>query len=163
VALLAVGSLRSSTPARSGLSSSAWRVAVGVVGAVTLAHLTIPGRPATLCPLRAFTGIPCPICGGTTAAVHIGHADFADALELKQFAFHHQGRAQLGSDEREGFRLQRLLVHQVADDHRFGLPDPPRPAAGRSPTIHRNPTPVSRARLVSSACKRRGASDDDDK
>ena len=85
MALLAVGSLRSSTPARSGLSSSAWRVAVGVVGAVTLAHLTIPGRPATLCPLRAFTGIPCPICGGTTAAVHIGHADFAGALRANPF------------------------------------------------------------------------------
>ena len=85
MALLAIGSMRTSTPARAGLRSSAWRVAVGVVGAVTLAHLTIPGRPATMCPLRAFTGIPCPICGGTTAAVHIGHADLVGALRANPF------------------------------------------------------------------------------
>ena len=85
VALLAVGSLRSSTPARAGLRSSASRVALGVVAAVTLAHLTIPGRPATVCPLRAFTGVPCPICGGTTAAVRIGHADLVGALRANPF------------------------------------------------------------------------------
>jgi len=85
VALLAVGSMQPSTPARGGLRSSAWRVSVGVVGAVTLAHLTIPGRPATVCPLRAFTGIPCPICGGTTAAVRIGHADLVGALRANPF------------------------------------------------------------------------------
>src|SRR5450432_1335782 len=85
VALLAVGSMQPSTPARGGLRSSAWRVSVGVVGAVTLAHFTIPGRPATVCPLRAFTGIPCPICGGTTAAVHIGHADLVGALRANPF------------------------------------------------------------------------------
>src|SRR5450755_5035788 len=85
VALLAVGSLRSSTPARAGLRSSASRVALGVVAAVTLAHLTIPGRPATVCPLRAFTGVPCPICGGTTAAARIGHADLVGALRANPF------------------------------------------------------------------------------
>lgn len=85
MALLAVESMRTSGAARAGLRSSAWRVAVGVVGAVTLAHLTIPGRPATVCPLRAFTGIPCPFCGGTTAAVHIGHADVVGALRANPF------------------------------------------------------------------------------
>jgi hypothetical protein len=29
-------------------------------------------RPVTLCPLRALTGWPCPLCGGTTAAVQVG-------------------------------------------------------------------------------------------
>ena len=60
-------------------------MAFGAVGAVALAHLTIPGRPATVCPLRAFTGIPCPMCGGTTAAVRIGHADLVGALRANPF------------------------------------------------------------------------------
>jgi hypothetical protein len=55
------------------------------MGAVTLAHLTIPGRPATVCPLRALTGIPCPLCGGTTAAVRIGHGDPVAALRANPF------------------------------------------------------------------------------
>jgi hypothetical protein len=37
-------------------------------------------RPATLCLLRGTTGIPCPFCGGTTAAVELGHADLSAAL-----------------------------------------------------------------------------------
>jgi len=85
VALLAVDSVRSSPSPRSGLRSSAARFAFGAIGALTLAHLTIPGRPATVCPLRAFTGIPCPICGGTTAAVRIGHADVVGALRANPF------------------------------------------------------------------------------
>ncbi len=85
VALLAVDSVRSSPTTRSGLRSSTARFAVGALGAVTLAHLTIPGRPATVCPLRALTGIPCPICGGTTAAVRIGHADVVGALRANPF------------------------------------------------------------------------------
>lgn len=85
MALLAVDGVRSSLSARSGLRSSAARLAFGAIGALTLAHLTIPGRPATVCPLRASTGIPCPICGGTTAAVRIGHADVVGALRANPF------------------------------------------------------------------------------
>ena len=85
MALLAVDSLRPSPATRSGLRASAARFAFGAIGAVSLAHLTIPGRPATVCPLRAFTGIPCPLCGGTTAAVRIGHADVIGALRANPF------------------------------------------------------------------------------
>jgi len=56
------------------------RVAVAGVAAVALANLSVPGRPSTLCPFRAITGIPCPFCGGTTAAVRIGHLDVLGAL-----------------------------------------------------------------------------------
>lgn len=45
-----------------------------------LAHLHLRWRPATLCPLRALTGIPCPLCGSTTAAVSLGRLDPAGAL-----------------------------------------------------------------------------------
>jgi hypothetical protein len=40
--------------------------------AVALAAVRIPGRPHTLCVFRAVTGLPCPLCGGTTAAVRVG-------------------------------------------------------------------------------------------
>ena len=40
----------------------------------------MPGRPHTVCLLRAVTGIPCPLCGGTTAAVRVGQGDLRAAL-----------------------------------------------------------------------------------
>lgn len=48
--------------------------AVLALGAVRL-H-----RPPTLCPLRAVTGIPCPVCGTTTAGVRLGRGDLLGAL-----------------------------------------------------------------------------------
>ena len=68
------------SPARAGLRISGQRVAAAGMAAVGLANLSVPGRPATLCPFRAITGIPCPFCGGTTAAVRIGHLDLLGAL-----------------------------------------------------------------------------------
>jgi predicted ABC-type sugar transport system permease subunit len=66
--------------ARAGVRTSGQRVAVGAVAALALANLHVPGRPATLCPFRALTGVPCPFCGGTTAAVKLGHFDALGAL-----------------------------------------------------------------------------------
>jgi hypothetical protein len=65
---------------RMGIRSSGQRVAAGAVAALALANLHVPGRPATLCPFRALTGLPCPFCGGTTAAVHLGRFDLLGAL-----------------------------------------------------------------------------------
>ena len=48
--------------------------------AVVLSVLELPWRPPTLCLLRSVTGIPCPMCGGTTALVHLGGADVVAAL-----------------------------------------------------------------------------------
>ncbi len=47
---------------------------------VATSAVRLPGRPPTLCVLRAVTGLPCPFCGGTTAAVHLGHGDLGGAL-----------------------------------------------------------------------------------
>lgn len=66
--------------ARAGFRTSGQRVAVGAIAALALANLHVPGRPATLCPFRALTGLPCPFCGGTTAAVKLGHFDVLGAL-----------------------------------------------------------------------------------
>ena len=51
-----------------------------------LAHVRLRGRPSTICTLRAMTGIPCPFCGGTTAAVHVGRADLPGALRASPLA-----------------------------------------------------------------------------
>src|SRR3954452_24932069 len=47
---------------------------------VGLAALRIPGRPHTVCLLRATTGLPCPLCGGTTTAVEIGHGQLVQGF-----------------------------------------------------------------------------------
>ena len=68
------------SPVRSGFRASGQRIAAFAVAAVALANLHVPGRPATVCPLRALTGVPCPFCGGTTAAAHVGHLDLLGAF-----------------------------------------------------------------------------------
>jgi hypothetical protein len=58
-----------------------------VAGAViTLGALHLRHRPATLCPFRALTGLPCPCCGGTTAAVHLGRGDVRGAISASPIA-----------------------------------------------------------------------------
>jgi hypothetical protein len=40
---------------------------------------------APVCPLREVTGVPCPFCGGTTAATALADARLADALAANPF------------------------------------------------------------------------------
>ncbi len=54
---------------------------VGVVAAVHIRQ-----RPASLCLLRTFTGVPCPFCGGTTAAVRLGDGDLRGSLAASPIA-----------------------------------------------------------------------------
>ena len=68
---------------RAGVAARTAGVAAAVLAA-SLVHL--PGRPSTLCLLRTVTGIPCPFCGGTTAAVHLGHGDVTGALRASPLA-----------------------------------------------------------------------------
>jgi Protein of unknown function (DUF2752) len=60
-------------------------LAVAVV-AVVVGALHIPHRPATLCLFREVTGIPCPLCGGTTAAVRLGHGNMTGAFGASPLA-----------------------------------------------------------------------------
>lgn len=70
---------------RRALTHVAIRLGVLGVGAVVLANVHIPYRPATLCALRALTGVPCPICGTTTAMVELGHLQVLQGLAANPF------------------------------------------------------------------------------
>jgi hypothetical protein len=59
--------------------SAARAVGLALV-AVGVASLHLPGRPPTLCLLRATTGVPCPLCGGTTATVDLGQGQLVRAF-----------------------------------------------------------------------------------
>lgn len=62
------------------------RAAAVAAALLVTAAIHLPGRPSTLCVLRALTGIPCPFCGGTTAAVHLGHGDVPGAVVASPLA-----------------------------------------------------------------------------
>lgn len=63
-----------------GTRASVTRAVVLVLVALATAAVHLPGRPPTLCLLRATTGIPCPLCGGTTATVELGQGRLLQAF-----------------------------------------------------------------------------------
>ncbi|HEX2313470.1 MAG TPA: DUF2752 domain-containing protein [Thermomonospora sp.] len=66
----AVGQAHSA--ARHGALGVALRVGAMAVAAVAVAWFHRMNDPGVLCPLRGLTGIPCPLCGGTTVFVELG-------------------------------------------------------------------------------------------
>ncbi|XRQ06992.1 DUF2752 domain-containing protein [Actinomadura welshii] len=52
-------------------------MAAAAVGASWFHRVNDPG---VLCPLRALTGIPCPLCGGTTVFIELGAGRPAQAV-----------------------------------------------------------------------------------
>ncbi|REE97538.1 DUF2752 domain-containing protein [Thermomonospora umbrina] len=58
--------------ARRGVLGVALRVGAMAVAAVAVAWIHRVNDPGVLCPLRALTGIPCPLCGGTTVFIELG-------------------------------------------------------------------------------------------
>jgi hypothetical protein len=73
-----------SRPAHAGPAARRY-LAVAVL-AVAIGALHVRHRPTTVCPWRALTGIPCPFCGGTTAAADLGHGDLRAALGASPIA-----------------------------------------------------------------------------
>ena len=70
----------------SRLRSTVTRTGVLLAAAVGLSLLHLPWRPRTVCLLRTVTGIPCPLCGGTTAAVEVGRGDLVGGLRASPLA-----------------------------------------------------------------------------
>ena len=64
-------------------SSRDFALALVVVGAVVLAA---HAAGIVLCPLRRFTGIPCPGCGSTRAAMLLLRGEFAAAVAMNPLA-----------------------------------------------------------------------------
>jgi hypothetical protein len=56
------------------------RLALMLAVAVAVSRLHSVRDPGVLCPLRALTGIPCPLCGSTTAFIELGAGDVAGAI-----------------------------------------------------------------------------------
>jgi hypothetical protein len=82
-----LGSPRGATRWRAATSATALRVAVMGGAAVILAQLQSlhPDRALVVCPLRAMTGVPCPLCGGTTAAMSLARLRPVEALRANPF------------------------------------------------------------------------------
>ncbi|QXJ26660.1 DUF2752 domain-containing protein [Actinomadura graeca] len=59
-------------------------MALAAVGASWIHRVNDPG---VLCPLRALTGIPCPLCGGTTVFIELGSGRPAQAVLANPVAF----------------------------------------------------------------------------
>lgn len=78
----------SAPPWRRALQVSATRTVAlgGAALALSVVQSLGPGRRLFLCPLRAVTGIPCPLCGGTTAAIDLARLDIPAALGANPLA-----------------------------------------------------------------------------
>ena len=70
----------SSTPERMAVAAAALVPAAIAYPAVHAATGFAP-----VCPLRAVTGVPCPFCGGTTAATALADGRLSDALAANPF------------------------------------------------------------------------------
>jgi hypothetical protein len=73
---------------RAALLGVGRRLSYVAAGTVFLGLLRIhrPHALATVCVLRATTGIPCPLCGGTTAFTRLGRGRVAAAFAANPFA-----------------------------------------------------------------------------
>ncbi|GAA3214448.1 DUF2752 domain-containing protein [Actinocorallia longicatena] len=65
----------------------AGRVALMTAAALAVALAHRVGDPGILCPVRRFTGIPCPFCGGTTVFIELGSGHPVRALAANPLVF----------------------------------------------------------------------------
>ena len=56
------------------------RIAGAAMLVAGLALPALPGHPGLACPLRTFTGVPCPLCGMTTSVEDTLHLRLGDAV-----------------------------------------------------------------------------------
>lgn len=88
-ATVAEATIQRIRPRATGAGSRRGPVAIRasiVVALVLVAAAIHVRRPATFCLLRATTGVPCPFCGGTTAAVDLGKGHVPAAFAASPIA-----------------------------------------------------------------------------
>lgn len=84
MALLAEQAVRPFDAARSDRGADLRTL--GVMMAAGGAVLSVAPDVGVLCPIRRFTGVPCPFCGMTTGTVALGHGDVVGSVAANPFA-----------------------------------------------------------------------------
>ena len=114
---------------------------LGAAGAAVAYQAALGGEGLPLpCPLRTFTGVPCPLCGMTTAATGLASGDLGAALAANPFVFvlagftlamvvlmaaRAIGRAPGGGSMARGPSPTKLLAGRGAGRRELGVPAPP--------------------------------------
>lgn len=78
---------RTLTAARHGPVGVMLRVAAMATAAIGAAWIHRVNDPGVLCPLRAVTSVPCPLCGGTTVFIELGSGQPVRAVLANPVAF----------------------------------------------------------------------------
>jgi len=60
--------------------------AIALLGAAAVGMLGLDRLPFTICYFKAFSGLPCPTCGGTRAAGLLAHGDVLGAFAMNPLA-----------------------------------------------------------------------------
>ncbi|HEV2634266.1 MAG TPA: DUF2752 domain-containing protein [Actinocrinis sp.] len=68
-----------------GVRGAALRFGVAGVAALVAARVHERDDPGVLCPLRRFTGVPCPFCGSTTMFMQAGAGHWGAAVTANPF------------------------------------------------------------------------------
>lgn len=71
---------RTLVTARHGLAGVALRLGAMAVAAAAVGWFHRLGGDTVPCPLRALSGVPCPLCGGTTAFIELGSGRPVEAV-----------------------------------------------------------------------------------
>jgi uncharacterized protein DUF2752 len=106
---------------------------LGAAGAAVAYQVALGGEGLWLpCPLRTLTGIPCPLCGMTTAATGLASGDLGAAMAANPFVLLLAGFTLVGlapgaaqwpaSRRRQSYRVAAVLVAAswAFQLHRFG-------------------------------------------
>jgi hypothetical protein len=72
--------------ARAGPPLGAIFAGIGALAALAVGLLNLDRLPLPLCYVKAFTGLPCPTCGGTRALGRLFDLDVAGALAMNPLA-----------------------------------------------------------------------------